>query len=360
VKVHSANSYSSPGKVGDGFDWSTSPQVLAGTLTSGSRHLSLRQHPSRPLPAPPRSTTIANNSGGLPIPAKSPPHQRLRQHRKHRLPSPVALPSPATSWRGGGDFRLRYLYGTHRISNWPSRDPIGERGGINLYCMVGNDAINGGDILGLISVVRSQDFAANENTDKRWGYRYYIRYFGDGLKDQFKIMLVKLSFVFEWCNLNCDTFKSTLKYDEWFLLNSDEVGMEGNNTNQHMDRQNFPYSDACTGTVTVNAEYGVAERGTTTNFFGLANQSSWSQVDSKKNEGEDVIPEQIAANWGTLVPGRFTITNNITFSGATKKWSHTNTFRKGDGCCKTKRGMVDKTTWTGFTKAVEFKKDPLK
>ncbi|MFT6380597.1 MAG: hypothetical protein ACJAXZ_002079, partial [Akkermansiaceae bacterium] len=78
------------------------------------------------MPAPSRSTTIANNSGGLPIPAKSPPQQRLRQHRKHRLPSPVALPSPATSLRGGGDFRLRYLYGTHRISNWPSRDPIGD------------------------------------------------------------------------------------------------------------------------------------------------------------------------------------------------------------------------------------------
>jgi len=32
---------------------------------------------------------------------------------------------------------------------WPSRDPIGERGGLNLYGMVGNDAINWIDILGL-------------------------------------------------------------------------------------------------------------------------------------------------------------------------------------------------------------------
>jgi hypothetical protein len=32
---------------------------------------------------------------------------------------------------------------------WPSRDPIGERGGINLYGMVGNDAVNLFDLLGL-------------------------------------------------------------------------------------------------------------------------------------------------------------------------------------------------------------------
>lgn len=32
---------------------------------------------------------------------------------------------------------------------WPSRDPIGERGGINLYGMVGNDSVNGWDYLGL-------------------------------------------------------------------------------------------------------------------------------------------------------------------------------------------------------------------
>jgi RHS repeat-associated protein len=32
---------------------------------------------------------------------------------------------------------------------WLNRDPIGERGGVNLYGMVGNDAVNGFDILGL-------------------------------------------------------------------------------------------------------------------------------------------------------------------------------------------------------------------
>jgi len=35
------------------------------------------------------------------------------------------------------------------VSLWPSRDPIGERGGMNLYGMVGNDVINRVDLLGL-------------------------------------------------------------------------------------------------------------------------------------------------------------------------------------------------------------------
>jgi len=40
---------------------------------------------------------------------------------------------------------------------WPSRDPIGERGGINLYGMVGNNAVNWFDSLGLIRKVINTD-----------------------------------------------------------------------------------------------------------------------------------------------------------------------------------------------------------
>jgi hypothetical protein len=35
---------------------------------------------------------------------------------------------------------------------WPSRDPIGERGGINLYGFVGNDGVNWFDVLGLAKI----------------------------------------------------------------------------------------------------------------------------------------------------------------------------------------------------------------
>ncbi|MEJ6645331.1 MAG: RHS repeat-associated core domain-containing protein [Akkermansiaceae bacterium] len=34
------------------------------------------------------------------------------------------------------------------LGKWPSRDPIGEKGGVNLYGMVGNNAVNRSDLLG--------------------------------------------------------------------------------------------------------------------------------------------------------------------------------------------------------------------
>src|SRR5690606_2816826 len=35
------------------------------------------------------------------------------------------------------------------LGRWISRDPIGERGGVNLYTFVGNDGVNGMDVFGL-------------------------------------------------------------------------------------------------------------------------------------------------------------------------------------------------------------------
>jgi len=55
-----------------------------------------------------------------------------------------ALPSPDFAVASGG-----YGYETAMgRASWPSRDPIGERGGVNLYGTVGNDIVNGYDILG--------------------------------------------------------------------------------------------------------------------------------------------------------------------------------------------------------------------
>jgi hypothetical protein len=54
-----------------------------------------------------------------------------------------------------------YPYVAQPVRDWPSRDPIGERGGINLYGMVGNDALNRLDFLGLkdkVPVIKKIDF----------------------------------------------------------------------------------------------------------------------------------------------------------------------------------------------------------
>jgi hypothetical protein len=42
-----------------------------------------------------------------------------------------------------------YRYYDPVTGRWPSRDPIGENGGINLYAMVGNNSVNWWDFLGL-------------------------------------------------------------------------------------------------------------------------------------------------------------------------------------------------------------------
>ena len=48
-----------------------------------------------------------------------------------------------------------YYYGYRwydpRTGRWPSRDPIAERGGVNLYGFVGNDGVNKWDLLGLLT-----------------------------------------------------------------------------------------------------------------------------------------------------------------------------------------------------------------
>jgi RHS repeat-associated protein len=51
---------------------------------------------------------------------------------------------------GTGLYNYGYRYYHPQLGKWPSRDPIGERGGCNLYGFVGNDGTNRVDRLGLI------------------------------------------------------------------------------------------------------------------------------------------------------------------------------------------------------------------
>jgi RHS repeat-associated protein len=62
-----------------------------------------------------------------------------------------ASPPKAT---GVTDYGYRYYDPV--TGRWPSRDPIGEEGGINLYGFVGNDGINWLDILGLIELAKCE------------------------------------------------------------------------------------------------------------------------------------------------------------------------------------------------------------
>ena len=79
--------------------------------------------PSRPRPPRPRNPSKAMASNGL--------------RRKSSRTKTVHV----------ADYTYRY-YDT-LTGRWPSRDPIGEKGGINLYSFVGNDGLNRSDRLGL-------------------------------------------------------------------------------------------------------------------------------------------------------------------------------------------------------------------
>ena len=83
-----------------------------------------------------------------------------RTERRPRKPTPTGgtrqqsppknrRKSPENKGFSGQVSCYGYRYYDAVTGRWPSRDPIGERGGINLYGFVGNDGVNWADILGL-------------------------------------------------------------------------------------------------------------------------------------------------------------------------------------------------------------------
>ena len=66
-----------------------------------------------------------------------------------------------------GLYYYGYRYYDPVTGRWPSRDPIGEEGGMNLYGMVGNDAVNLWDYLGLaIKTEPAKGYVGWEGTSK--------------------------------------------------------------------------------------------------------------------------------------------------------------------------------------------------
>lgn len=59
--------------------------------------------------------------------------------------------TPRSGFVGVKEYGFRYY--TPTTGRWASRDPIGERGGVNLYGFVGNDGVGGVDVLGRSDLV---------------------------------------------------------------------------------------------------------------------------------------------------------------------------------------------------------------
>lgn len=65
------------------------------------------------------------------------------------VPCSTATNATPHNRRNSGGSTLGYGYGAFAGRLWPSRDPIGEAGGANMYAVLGNDAENDVDMIGL-------------------------------------------------------------------------------------------------------------------------------------------------------------------------------------------------------------------
>jgi len=68
-----------------------------------------------------------------------------------------------------GIYYYGYRYYDPVTGRWPSRDPLGETGGENLYSFVGNDGVNRWDYLGMLEVVRGENKTV-EDLKRKSGY----------------------------------------------------------------------------------------------------------------------------------------------------------------------------------------------
>ena len=91
------------------------------------------------------------------------------------------------------DIEAGLLYYGHRfyslaMKKWLNRDPIGERGGINLSAVVGNDMVNRFDILGLKDWTIVDYFNLGQNAHYKLRYGFEVSTWCDKDKDQPKFI----------------------------------------------------------------------------------------------------------------------------------------------------------------------------
>jgi len=117
----------------------THPTSLGGTTT----------------PRPPRPVSASQPTQSRRLRAGPP----VRQAATKELGAIQAHGGPATTNHSPHPWLLHfygYRYYDPLTGRWPSRDPIEEEGGMNLYGFLGNDAVDGVDALGMIKKVDNE------------------------------------------------------------------------------------------------------------------------------------------------------------------------------------------------------------
>ena len=177
------------------------------------------------------------------------------------------------------------------IPYWPSRDPIGEEGGENLYGFVGNDALNWVDCLGLLhmEIVARRNgaphiagakskFKGQKETagspDGVFGYTVQVEYVKD-TDDKGQFVLVRLSYSISYELIDGTKESDNHSYFEWFKLE------EKGGKIQAIDHQTIgPDDQVKCATVVLKAEYGYILNQENTpglnGTFGIANLKKWT------------------------------------------------------------------------------------
>ena len=142
-----------------------------------------------------------------------------------------------------------YRYYDPATGRWPSRDSIGEKGGVNLYGFVGNDGVNNFDILGLVAV---------DLTDSS-GFAHWLTGGGATLE-------------ITWTSFDADGSARDIIKNQWKLNNTDRVEQEckamGWNTTKNISIQNGYKQLFKSQVAWINQYWGVA-RGDTGNNVSL-------------------------------------------------------------------------------------------
>lgn len=101
-----------------------------------------------------KSTPRGKNASGdfFGKPNRTRPANRL-QPLKMRLENDASPTKLAPGVEYTGLYYYGYRYYDAAVGRWPNRDPIAERGGLNLYGFVNNDGINVIDLLGLVTII---------------------------------------------------------------------------------------------------------------------------------------------------------------------------------------------------------------
>jgi RHS repeat-associated protein len=173
LKVSNSSPVSLPKKVRVRSARLGQTQALSGTWSSGGGKTSLRRRPFQSLPGSFQLTSMVKHSSGRSNPMRSPLQRGFALHRKHKPSLQIELRPPWLSNREGGGASPQHLYDPSQVryygyryydpvtGRWPSRDPIGERGGVNLYGMVRNEVVNRLDYIGLEDVSKIAKEACN-------------------------------------------------------------------------------------------------------------------------------------------------------------------------------------------------------